>query len=207
MRKRYGLFPESVQRECHSEFGAYHHEGERSQMKIRYIVLHSTEGGTAKSVAEYFTTPASGGSANIVVDDYQCYRSCADTIIPWGAPPLNANGFHIEQCGYAAWTRNRWLLHRPMIRRAAYKAALRMRWYNIPARILDAEELIKDFVLPSEVGHIGVQGTANPLLGPMHGGIVTHKTISQAYHESTHVDPGDGYPLDLFLKLVKAFLK
>ena len=200
------LIPESVQRECHSEFGAYHHEGERSQMKIRYIVLHSTEGGTAKSVAEYFTTPASGGSANIVVDDYQCYRSCADTIIPWGAPPLNANGFHIEQAGYAAWTRNRWLLHRPTIRRAAYKAALRMRWYNIPARILDVDELHKDFYLPAELAKVGTQGAGNPLPGPMHGGIVTHKTVSDAYHESTHVDPGEGYPLDLFLKYVKAFL-
>ena len=204
------LVPERLGHECHSEFGAYHHSGERSQTKIRYVVVHSAEDedqpGSAKAVAQYFTTPASGGSSNIVVDDWSCYRSMADTIVPWGAPPLNANGFHVEMCGYAAWPRWRWLLHRRMIRRAAYKAALRMRWYGIPARTLTVDELHRDFYLPEEIAKVGVEGAGNPLPGPMHGGIVTHVTISQAYGETSHTDPGDGFPLDLFLTYVKGFL-
>ena len=198
------LLPEPLARECHSQYPAYHHEGERSQTRIRYIVLHSAEDedtpGSAKAVAQYFMTPASGGSSNLVVDDWSCYRCLADTIVPWGAPPLNQAGFHIEQSGRAAWTRKRWLLHRLEIRRAAYKAALTMHWYQIPARILNVEELVKDFYLPADVniGH-------NP--GPLKGGIVTHATISKAYGESSHTDPGSGYPLDLFLSLVQSYLK
>ena len=122
------------------------------------------------------------------------------TIVPWGAPPLNFAGFHIEQCGRASWSRRRWLLHTLEIRRAAYKAALRMRWYDIPARILDVEHLVADFYLPAELGKPGA------LAGPLRGGIVTHRTIDTAYHQSDHTDPGPGYPLDLFLRYVQGFL-
>ena len=193
------LLPEPVARECHSDLPAFHHEGERRQASIRYIVLHSTEGGTAKSVAQYFMQPDSGGSSNLVVDDYTCYRCLGDNVAPWGAPPLNTFGFHIEQCGYSAWSRQRWLLHRLTIRRAAYKAALRMKWYGIPNRVLDVEELIKDFFLPADLN-----SNRNP--GPMHGGIVTHATVSAAYHQSTHTDPGPHYPMDVFTGYVEKFL-
>jgi hypothetical protein len=196
------VLPDPLARECRTGYNAYHFEGERLPSRIRYIVLHSTEGGNAKSVAEYFTEPGSGGSANLVVDDFACYRCLGDNVIPWGAPPLNTNGFHIEQCGYAAWSRARWLLHRNTIRRAAYKAAVRMKWYNIPARVLTVEDLIADYYLPADVQ---AQNAANQ--GPLRGGIVTHKTISAAYHESDHTDPGDGYPIDLFLRYVQGFLK
>jgi hypothetical protein len=193
------VLPEPISRVCHSQFPAYHHEGERRQASIRYIVLHSTEGGTAESVARYFMQPESGGSANLVVDDYSCFRCLGDNVAPWGAPPLNTFGFHIEQCGYAAWSRKRWLLHRLTIRRAAYKAALRMKWYGIPARVLDVEELVKDFFLPADL-----DSHRNP--GPMQGGIVTHATVSAAYHQSSHTDPGSNYPMDVFLSYVEKFL-
>ena len=74
-----------------------------------------------------------------------------------------------------------------------------MRWYQIPARILTVDELVKDFYEPADVG-VG----RNP--GPLRGGIVTHATISKAYGQSTHTDPGAGYPLDVFLAYVKKFL-
>jgi hypothetical protein len=194
--------PDPLARECRDDHPAYHHEGERRQASIRYIVLHSTEGGTAESVAKYFMTPQSGGSANIVVDDFACYRCLADTIIPWGAPPLNTHGFHIEQAGYAAWSRARWLLHRGTIRRAAYKAAQRCRWYKIPARILTAAELERDF----GKDFIQHDGTAIFQPGPLHGGIVTHRVIDDAFHDSTHTDPGPSYPLDVFMKYLNGFL-
>ncbi len=193
---------EPVARECHSQFPAYHHEGERMQRSIRYIVLHSTEGGTARSVAEYFMQPSSGGSANLIVDDFECYRCLGDNVAPWGAPPLNTHGLHIEQAGYAAWPRWRWLLHRNTVRRAAYKAALRHKWYSIPVRVLDVEALIDDF--GSYVAVEGAEPRFEP--GPLRGGIVTHKTISAAYHQTSHTDPGPGYPLDLFVKYVNGFL-
>lgn len=200
------LLPERLAHECHSEFPAFHHEGERRQASIRYIVLHATEGGTARSNAEYFMQPSSGGSANLVVDDYTCYRCLGDNVTPWGAPPLNLNGFHIEQAGYSSWSRARWLLHDRTIRRAAYKAALRCKWYGIPARLLDVEQLIEDYLDPDEVAKRGQQEgwTLHP--GPMQGGIVTHATISAAYHQTDHTDPGPGYPLDRFMTYLDRYL-
>jgi hypothetical protein len=152
-------------------------------------VLHDTEGPTAKGAAAYFTTQASGGSSNLVVDDTECYRVLDDLVIPWGAPPLNTAGFHIEQAGYAAWTRGEWLRHRVTIERAAYKASLRCQWYKIPPRHLDVAELRADFNLHAP-----------------RGGVVTHATISAAFHDSTHTDPGPGYPMDVFMQLLAAHL-
>jgi hypothetical protein len=191
-----------VSRACRLGYPAYHHSGERSQAAIRYVVLHSTEGPTALGAAEFFTRPGSGGSANLVVDDHVCYRCLNDTVIPWGAPPLNTHGFHIEQAGFAAWTRAEWLTHTPTIVRAAYKAAIRCRLYRIPARVLDVAALERDFgdIPAGDAGGV----PAHP--GPLRGGIVTHATISQAYRQSDHTDPGPGYPLDVFMQHLEAFL-
>jgi N-acetylmuramoyl-L-alanine amidase-like protein len=184
---------DSLAHECRTGIAAYHHEGERSQRSIRYIVLHSTEGGTAKSTAEWFANPASGGSANIVVDDISCYRCLGDNIIPWGAPPLNTFGFHIEQCGYAAWSRARWLLHYNTLRRSAYKAALRVKWYGIPIKVPTVDELKRDYEASMADGR------------PPVGGIVTHRLVDETFHQSDHTDPGADFPLDVWLKLVRHY--
>jgi hypothetical protein len=188
--------PDPLSRECRSGYPAFHHDGNRQPSSIRYIVLHSTQSGSALSTARYFTTPAAAGSSNLVVDDLRCYRTLADHVIPWGAPPLNTLGFHIEQAGYADWSRWRWLLHRNTIRRCAYKAALRCKWYRIPLKVLTAEQLKVDYGETFEGQH-------QP--GPLHGGVVTHATVSQAFGLSDHHDPGAGYPVDVFAKYLLAF--
>ncbi len=191
--------PDAFQHTCRATYPAYHHGGERMQASIRYIVLHSTEGATAQGAAEWFLNPASGGSANIAVDDTICYRCLGDNVIPWAAPPLNTHGFHIEQAGFAAWTRAEWLAHLPTIERAAYKAALRCKWYKIPVRLLDPVTLEKDFGGP-------VIGGVPEHPGPLAGGIVTHLVIDATYHESDHHDPGPDYPMDVFLEKLNEFL-
>lgn len=188
-----------LERECRTNLPAYHHSGERFASSIRYIVLHSTEGDTAEGAAEYFTQPGSGGSANLVVDDNRCYRTLADTVIPWGAPPLNTHGFHIEQAGFAHWTHAEWMSHERTIERAAYKASLRVRQHKIPVRVLDVAALEEDF------GTV-IEGGVPQKPGPLRGGIVTHATISAAYHETTHTDPGSAYPMAVFLQHLNAYL-
>lgn len=189
-------------RECRTNFPALHHGGERLPSSVRYIVLHSTEGDTAEGAAEWFMQPASGGSANLVVDDTTCYRTLGDNVIPWGAPPLNTKGYHIEQAGFANWTRAQWMKHEKTIERAAYKASLRCKWYRIPAVLLDAAALERDFgVIPE-----GDAGGVPPLPGPLHGGIVTHRIIDSVYHESDHTDPGAHYPLDVFMHHLAHYL-
>jgi hypothetical protein len=179
----------AITADCLTTYHAVHSSGPRAARLVRYIVLHDTEGPTAKGAAEYFTTQASGGSSNLVVDDTECYRVLSDLVIPWGAPPLNTSGFHIEQAGYATWTRTQWLTHMQTIDRAAYKAALRCESFKIPPRVLTVAELRADFALHEP-----------------RGGIVTHATVSAAFHDSTHTDPGPGYPLDMFLRRLELHL-
>ena len=179
----------TVTANCLTTYRAVHSSGPRTAAQVRYIVLHSTEGATAKGAAEYFTTQASGGSSNLVVDDNVCYRVLDDLVIPWGAPPLNTSGFHIEQAGFAAWTRSEWLHHRATVERAAYKASLRCERFKIPPRVLNVAQLRADFAKHEPVG-----------------GVVTHATISAAFGESTHTDPGPGYPLDVFAELLAGYL-
>ncbi len=190
------IVPDPVTRDCRSTFPAYHHEGNRAPSSIRYLVLHCTESGSAESTARYFMLPSSGGSANLVVDDLRCFKTLRDDVIPWGAPPLNTHGWHCEMAGYAAWPRARWMMHRNTIRRAAYKSALRCRWYRIPTRLLTVDELRRDY------GRT-FQDVFQP--GPLAGGVVTHETVAAAFGESDHHDPGPGFPLDVFMSDLRKY--
>lgn len=114
---------------------------------------------------------------------------------------MNSNGWHIEIAGLARWKRVTWLLHRWTLRRAAYKAALRCRWYHIPPRVLTPSQLRKDFYDRFDGGQPA------GLRGPMAGGIVTHATVTAAYHLSDHTDPGPGFPLDTFMRYLTGFLE
>ena len=166
---------------CDTTYTAAHNSGVRKPEDIRLVVLHSTEGGTAESVARYFTTPQSGGSAHLVVDDLDCYRCLRNIDIPWGAPGANTAGFHIEQCGYARWTKAEWLEHDLTLRRAAYKAALHANHFGIPLQWLSAAGLKR-----------GLRG------------VTTHADCSQAFG-GDHTDPGPFWPRRYFMRLVNGY--
>lgn len=191
------LLGEPLAHEAHSTYPAYHHEGERRQASIRYIVVHVAEAPTAEGVARYFMEPGSGGSANLVVDWKAAYRCLGDNVIPWGAPPLNTMGWHIEHAGYAAWTRAKWLtpLNRRTIARGAYKAALRCKWYGIPPVLLDENDL-RRFDNDGQPANPGARG----------GGIVRHFTINHVYHQSDHTCPGTNFPIDVWMQDLNKYL-
>ena len=171
-------------------FPAYHNSGTRPLSAVTLIVLHSTEGGTAPSVARYFQEASSGGSAHIVVDDKGCQRCVADTTIPWGAPGANDQGFHIEQCGYAAWTAHQWEQHLPELHRVAYKVAAASKRFRIPIR----------FCTPTDLA-AGKRGVTT------HHAVSRWQTAIKAPGDHSHTDPGDGYPIDLVLALAAHYKK
>jgi len=175
-----------IKADCHGGYNAVHHSGTRPLKDITLIVLHSTEGGTAKGVAGYFTTQASGGSAHLVVDDDHCYRCLADNVIPWGAPGANEQGFHIEQCGYAAWTAAEWKQHLGTLKRAAFKTAYHCHKFGIPVTFV----------------------TAAGLRAGKHG-ITTHAEVSKAWPNDSgnHHDPGTGWPRTSFMTWVRLYYK
>lgn len=175
---------DAITANCRSGCLAVHHSGTRPLKDITLVVLHSTEGGTAKSVAEYFTTEASGGSAHLVVDDDACYRCLTNDQVPWGAPGANVQGFHIEQCGYAAWTAAEWKQHPKTLERAAYKTAYHCHLFGIPVVFVTAHDLIA-----------GKKG------------ITTHAEVSLAHPNDAgnHHDPGTGWPRALFIGLAEKY--
>lgn len=172
--------------DCHTQFRAVHHSGTRPLSDIKLIVLHSTEGGTAAGVAHYFTQESSGGSAHLVVDDVACFRTLNNEDVPWGAPGANTDGFHIEQCGYAAWTNAEWTVHKATLLRAAYKTAYHCHLFKIPPVFITAAGL-----------KAGKKG------------ITTHAEVSKAFpnNAGNHHDPGTGWPRSYFMTAVRRYYK
>jgi hypothetical protein len=179
------LTTDPIKADCLTDYHAAHHSGTRPLGEITLVVLHSTEGGTAKSVAQYFTSPSSGGSAHLVVDDNHCYRCLTNDQVPWAAPGANTNGFHIEMCGHASWTAAQWKQHLGTLKRAAYKTALHCRLFGIQPVFVNATGL--------ERGREG---------------ITTHAEVSAAFpHDSAHHDPGVDWPRISFMQWASMFWK
>ena len=133
--------PQPIPATCKRDFAAVHHSGTRQLSDISLVVIHSTESNSARSSAEWFANPNSNGSAHILVDDRECYRTLDNTVIPWGAPGANTRGFHIEHAGWAHWSTQDWLSHEQTLRRGAYKAALHAGRFHIPLRWLAVDDL------------------------------------------------------------------
>ena len=169
---------------CKKTYSARHFSGERSLNDIRWIILHSTEGTTARGAAAWFANEASQGSAHLCVDEVECYRTLTDNKIPWAAPGANTQGLHLEIAGFAAWSRTAWLTpkNRKKLKRAAFKTAQWCVDHNIPIEFRDANDLKKNL-----------------------RGITTHYQVSQAFRLSHHWDPGPHFPLRWFLKKVKRY--
>lgn len=167
---------------CILRYRARRRSGSRALNRIIWIVMHDTEGGTAKGIAQYFSGPTARGSAHLVIDDKECYRCLPNSIIPWGAPGANEKGFHIEQCGYARWSLVFWKRHIETLRRSAYKAAQHCHKFNIPPVFITAKGLKNG-----------------------QRGITTHAECTKAFGGS-HTDPGRFWPRRLFMLLVRRYL-
>lgn len=166
-------------------FMASRHSGTRAPSQIQYVCLHDTEGGTAKSVALMFHSSEAAGSAHLVVDDFESQRCLEDNQIPWAAPGLNTTGFHIEQCGFAAWSKARWMLHQPMLHRTAYKTARICHRYGIPVKLVRAAGI-----------RAGVPG------------VTTHHEVTLAFPAiNDHTDPGPHYPIGFVMALAQIYRK
>jgi len=108
-------------------------------------------------------------------------------VIPWGAKGdrVNDDGLHVEQAGYAKWSRDEWMANRATIENAARVAAAWADEYGIPLRFLTASDL--------------------RAMGTGARGITTHEQITNAFDVAGgHTDPGVDYPIDYFMSLVRA---
>ena len=178
------LRPEQpIKASCLRDFTAIRTSGTRSLSVIRWIVIHSTEGSSARSSAQWFTNPETQGSAHLLVDDLECYRTLNNDIIPWGAPGANTMGWHLELSGKAAFSQSQWLDRKKTLRRGAFKAARHAKQFGIPIKMLSAAEI--------------KQGKK---------GFVTHALCTQAFNTpGGHSDPGPNFPRDTFMQMTAEF--
>lgn len=159
-----------------------------SNKPIRRIVIHSTvspcRAGQAEKTAAYFRSEKAGGSAHYAVDPYEVVQCVFDSVIAWHAPP-NAHSLGVELCEYPAPTMDRWreAEHRLLFRRAAKLVAELCLAYDIP---------------PYFVGPMGLR------LGRK--GVTTHASVSKAFGQSSHWDPGS-WPRRAFMRAVRKHIK
>jgi hypothetical protein len=169
--------PDPITAPCRRDYKAVHSSGARNASAIQFEIVHCGESPSARGIASWFANPQSGGSTQRAIDDDAGYRTLDDLEIPWGAPPLNQTGLHLELAGYSRWKPTDWLKHRRMLQRVAYKIAGDCAKYSIPIRWLGKNQLL---ALGKKPGH-------------GKGGITDHVSISYAWGETNHTDPGPGF--------------
>lgn len=138
--------------------------------KPRAIAFHSTEGPTAAGAAAYLKTRPDG-SVHYVVDDVDCFYTQTPRKTACGIGGLNTGIIHVEQAGFASWSRKQWLRRLRTLRRAAYWAAVEMRKRGIPCRRLKSKADLEN-----------------------RGGYFFHADATRVGFPTTHTDPGPHYP-------------
>jgi hypothetical protein len=167
--------------------------GVRTAADIFSVVVHATAADNpATSTGAFFQSPPSDpddvGSAQLTVDNDTCIRSVGDLQIANGVPPLNQEGLHIEQRGLGDFPRAKWLgERRDTVRRCAFHVAKWCTTFDIPVRFLEVADL--------QAG------------GDQAKGITTHANVTNAFHQSTHEDPGPDYPIDVLLEDIESFVR
>jgi hypothetical protein len=165
-------------------FGPVAHSSGTGNLPINRIVIHYTAGNDAtgaQGTAKYFQDPAAGGSAHYITDSDETIQCAYDSVIAWHAPP-NQHSLGIEmECSGANDAKGHWTLpnHVAMMHRTAKLVAQKAIQYGVPIVKLSVPDLV--------VGKHGICG---------------HVDVSNAFHQSTHTDPGPYFPWGQFMTWV-----
>ncbi len=169
--------------------------GERALADIAYGIIHVSDDNDptkgAAQVASYFHSATASGSAHFVCDNENTVQCLPLEVVPWGAPPLNPSGVHIEQSGSENIPRAKWLTtYDGQFTRVAWLMAHLSAQLKIPLVWLQKDDLLRLGVSP----------------GQGKGGWTTHAAVTDAWRKSDHRDPGPGYPIELLMPRAQTFL-
>ncbi len=162
------------------------HVTHTSGRQIDLIVVHSMEmdekGTTAESCALWFRNPSAKVSAHFCVDADSIVQCVREQDVAWHAPGANSDGIGIEHAGRAKQTREEWLdpYSSAMLARSAELVADLCARYRIPVTWLHPADLLA-----------GKRG------------ITSHNNVSVAFKRGSHWDPGPGFPIERYLRLVR----
>jgi N-acetyl-anhydromuramyl-L-alanine amidase AmpD len=157
----------------------------------RLIVIHAMEYpervGAADWCARYFAgEKAPQASAHACVDAGQVIQCVPWDRVAWHAPGANRFGIGIEHAGFSNQTVAEWqdAFGMAMLGLSSQLVAQLCVKFTIPVDFLDAAELLA--------------------AGDKASGITTHAQVNLAFKKSDHMDPGRGFPMGDYLKLVSA---
>lgn len=168
---------------------AHFYRGRRSPKRVVLVVhdMEVAEGDkTAENVARMFANGTLNASAHFCVDHNSVMQCVAVGDTAWHAPGCNNDGIGIEHAGYASQSRDQWLADGDMLNYSA----------GLAASILHGLELFPGIHIP--VHRLNVA----ELLGGTASGFAGHRDVNDAFHKSTHTDPGSSWPWDVYLAKV-----
>lgn len=177
---------------CSTKYRASKQSGVRDLSRVLWVVIHDTEGGpehgpsgTADNTAAYFASPTARGSAHLVIDDSECYRTLPDDLQPWAAVNANERGLHLEFAARASYATAVWKKeHREMLRLGARHVAGWCFRYQLNPKHL-----------------------RNSQLAAFKTGVVSHAQVDEVWPSTGHTDPGTGFPWVYFMWLVRKELR
>ena len=172
---------------------------------IRRVFIHSMENvdkpGTAKGVAVWFSgkarAPAPVASAHYCCDGsgpsvVQCVRE-AD--VAYAAPGANHDGIHVELAGMAKQSTSDWLADSGLLDVAANLVADILTNNDIPPTFVDAEGLLRD-----------EQGVSTHHQVTLACALAKQRMLTGSEYypaQNNHTDPGQSYPMDHFLEMIR----
>lgn len=155
--------------------------GPRRPETIKFACFHTTENSDTTppdNVAKWQLNRANKSSYNVLFGTTgRTVRSNDDNYKPWAAgTTANTYGVHGSAVGYAVRTREQWLKFPKQLESMAQWAADVSKRYDLPLVWLTPQQL-RD----------GARG------------FCSHDTVSKAWREVNHTDPGPGFPHDVVL--------
>lgn len=174
-----------------------------------YFCLHSIESPPGKSWAEalggpaYFQNPATQASVHYIVDGDSVVQTAPETKHTWSTgSPGSKHGIHIEQAGYAAFSRAQWMgdssavgssYTRPSGARVTYTAQDAA---DMAAQFQLVALLLADICRRHRWGPVAASRTEliRETQGEDLGRHVRHRDITEWVGGTTHTDPGPDYP-------------
>lgn len=163
--------------------------------RVDWIVLHCMESPDesfqrAERSARWMAglvpgVPAPRASYHYGVDPDSIVQGVPEDRVAWHAPGANARGIGIEHCGKAKQTRREWLdatgIATLDLSAQLVGGSLTQRW-AIPLVYVDAEGLLAG-----------------------RKGVTTHHQATLAFKKGSHIDPGQNFPIDVYLERARRY--